>query len=260
MSSADIAKQLATYDANKKSSADILNESMAQYGIPEIRSRVAGLRTTMTNTENALNAVDPSVTGRTSNSLVTEAQRQAIVNKERQPIAQQYGDQSRTLNNESANLTDQESAANTLAQGRMNDYTSGRAAIQGRYEAAVSSEAESRRQKEADRQYQLEKTNADRNYKLSVSEASRKAANDNGSPKKISAGEAEGIIRSNFTPGKDGYVNPKQWNSLLSDWNAEGLSTSAFVSAFKQYANPAHYRSAANAKKLGSYGGISAKG
>jgi hypothetical protein len=69
-------------------------------GVPEIRNNVAGLRTTVANTTNALNNVDPSVTGRTSGSLVTEAQRQRLVNMERAPIASE-------LQNESGNLNTQ---------------------------------------------------------------------------------------------------------------------------------------------------------
>jgi len=160
--SSEIAQQLATYDANRKSSADILNEAMKKYGIPEMRGRVSGLRTTLSNTENALNAVDPSVTGRTSGSLVTEAQRQRMIANERTPIAQQYGQQSQALTTESANLTDAERAANTLAQGTINDYTTGRNAIQSRYDdaykveqAAMAQQAAREQAAEQRRQFEL---------------------------------------------------------------------------------------------------------
>lgn len=174
--SAEIAQQLATYDANKKSSADILNEAMSQYGVPEIRTRVSGLRTTLSNTENALNAVDPSVTGRTSRSLVTEAQRSRIVNKEREPIAAQYGSQSRALANESSNLNEQQRAAEMLAKGRMDDYTIGRNALQTQYNDALSRESEQRRREEADRLFAFNKAEADRNYSLNVQAAKARAA------------------------------------------------------------------------------------
>lgn len=153
---AELAQQIAAYDANRKSSADILNEALNKYGVPEIRTRVSGIRTTLANTEAALNNVDPSVTGRTSQSLVTEAQRQRIVNNERAPIAQDYSTQSKTLSNESANLSDQEKAAQLLAQGQMNDYTVGRNALQSQYDSAAAREAEERRRAEADRAYQLD--------------------------------------------------------------------------------------------------------
>jgi len=146
--SADIANQLAKYDASRKSSADVLNEAMGQYGIPELRGRVSGLRTTLTNTESALNAVDPSVTGRTSRSLVTEAQRRGIVAKEREPLAEQYSGQASALSTESANLSSQEAAAKLLAEQKIGDYTAGRQALQDQYSMASAAEqaAEARRQ------------------------------------------------------------------------------------------------------------------
>lgn len=156
MDSASLAQQLSDYDSKRRSSVDVLNEAMGKYGVPEIRNRVAGLRTTLTNTENALNAVDPSVTGRTQGSLVTESQRQKQVQNERAPIAEQYGTFSRSLSDTQANLSDQEKAAQLLAQGQLNDYESGRSALAGRYQLAVDRESEQRRREEADRAYQLQ--------------------------------------------------------------------------------------------------------
>lgn len=147
MDSTAIANQIAEYDKNRKSSTDVLNQAMSQYGIPEIRSRVAGLRTTLSNTENALNNVDPSVTGRTQGSLVTEAQRQHQVADERAPIADQYGQQSRALATESANQSDALSAAKLLAENQINDYNTGRSALQSRYDTTYKREQD---QKAAD--------------------------------------------------------------------------------------------------------------
>jgi hypothetical protein len=65
MDSAALAAKLASYDATPVTSASALNEALGQFGVPEIRNTVSGLRTTVANTTNSLNAVDPSVTGRT---------------------------------------------------------------------------------------------------------------------------------------------------------------------------------------------------
>jgi hypothetical protein len=162
MDTASIAAQIAEYDKTRKSSNDVLNDAMTKYGIPEIRSRVSGLRTTLSNTENALNAVDPSVTGRTSRSLVTEAQRQAQVNNERAPIAEQYGQQSRALSTESANQNDALQAAKLLAENQINDYNTGRQALTSRYDIANSQEMERRRREEADRTFRLQESEAKR--------------------------------------------------------------------------------------------------
>lgn len=155
-SSADLARQLSEYDARRRSSVDVLNEAMGKYGVPELRSRVSGLRTTLTNTENALNAVDPSVTGRTQGSLVTEAQRTKQVANEQAPIAERYGQMSRSLGDATDNLSDQERAAQLLATSQLNDYETGRNALAGRYQLAVGREDEQRRREEADRDYRLQ--------------------------------------------------------------------------------------------------------
>lgn len=180
--SAALATQLSALDANKQSSADILNGAMAKYGVGDIQNRVSGLRTTLSNTETALNNVDPSVTGRTSNSLVTEAQRQRMVNQERAPIAAQYGDQTRALSNESANLGEAQKQANVFANGQISDNTNNRNNLQSEYNNATAREAEATRQAQADRAFALQqsqaadaKTNSDRNYQLAVKSAATSA-------------------------------------------------------------------------------------
>lgn len=161
MDSATLAKQIADYDTKRRSSVDVLNEAMGKYGVPEIRSRVTGLRTTLANTENALNAVDPSVTGRTQGSLVTEAQRQKQVVNERAPIMEQYGQQERALGNESANMSDALGAAKILAEGQQNDWNIGRQALQSRYDQTFAKE-------QAEKAFQLEQEK--------LAEAKRQAA------------------------------------------------------------------------------------
>jgi hypothetical protein len=39
--------------------------------------------------------------------------------------------------------------------------------------------------------------------------------------------------------GSDGYINPKDWATGLSAWQAQGLPASSFISNFKKYANTA---------------------
>lgn len=172
--SSELAAKIAEYDANKKSSADILNEAMGQYGVPEIRNRVAGLRTTLSNTESALNAVEPSVTGRTSRSLVTDAARKRIVAQEREPLSAQYSSQAGVLSNESANLSAQEAAAKLLAESKVNDYTTGRNALQSQYDTQYTREQNDISQANAREAAAQAQANADREYQLKASDATSK--------------------------------------------------------------------------------------
>lgn len=152
MDSGTIAKQLQEYDAKRVTSADAINEALKQFGVPEIRNTVSGLRTTVANTTNALKNVDPSVTGRTSGSLVTEAQRQRQVVNERTPIAEQLGQQTGALGTQEQTLRDSLDQANTLASGRVRDWETGRTALQSRYDTAYKREqdaAEAARQQAA---------------------------------------------------------------------------------------------------------------
>lgn len=138
--SADLASQLATYDSKPVTSTDALNSALTQYGVPEIRNTVSGLRTTVANTTNALNNVDPSVTGRTQGSLVTEAQREKQVANESAPIAGQLKDQTGALGQNEQDLTDALGQANTQATNQVNDYNSGRTALQNEYTTAYQRE------------------------------------------------------------------------------------------------------------------------
>lgn len=216
MDSNSIANQIAEYDKNAKGSVDVLNDAMKQYGIPEIRNRVAGLRTTLTNTENALNNVDPSVSGRTQGSLVTEAQRERMVQNEKAPIMQNYSKISGNLSNESGNLSDQMQAAQLLASSKINDYNTGRQALQSRYQDAVSREAEQRRQMEADRAYQLQV------------EAQKQAASSAGAGGgyDISGGNKTGQVASVPKNGKDGTGG-----FGFIDGNGKAISAATYAAA-----------------------------
>lgn len=70
-----------------------------------MRSQVSGLRTTLANTNAAINNVAPSVAARSQGSLVTGGQQSALANLERQPLDRAYSEQSTSLTNRNADLT-----------------------------------------------------------------------------------------------------------------------------------------------------------
>lgn len=140
MDSNALAQKLAAYDATPVTSASALNEALGQFGVPEIRNTVSGLRTTVANTTNSLNAVDPSVTGRTQGSLVTEAQRQRQVANERAPIAQELSGETGKLTEQQQALQDALGQATTQANNKVADYTRGRSALQDQYDMTYKRE------------------------------------------------------------------------------------------------------------------------
>jgi|GEM_PF-3902086 len=86
---------LTEFDKAAQSPLDIYNSALESLGISDARTRVTGLKTQLMNTENLLRNVDSDVTGRTQNSLVTEAQRRRLVAMESAPIAEQLRDRGR---------------------------------------------------------------------------------------------------------------------------------------------------------------------
>jgi hypothetical protein len=234
MDSATLAKQIQDYDAKKVTSTDALNEAMGQFGVPEIRKNVANLRTTVANTQNSLNAVDPSVTGRTSQSLVTEAQRQRMVANERAPIAEQLGGQNQALGQSTQDLNDALGQATTLATNKVNDYNAGRQALQSQYDTTYKREQDSVAAQVAREQAAREQANQDRQFAL-ASRSGGKSANP--ADIKLQAGQhvASGLA-SNV--GKDGKVSNETWSAALNDAVASGFTVREFWQKFGQYVNP----------------------
>lgn len=237
MDSATLAGQLAQYDSGRVNSTDALNDALKQYGVPEIRNTVSGLRTTLTNATNAYNAVDPSVTGRTQGSLVTEAQRTKQVSNERQPIAQQLDSTGRALSDNQSALQSAESQANQLATNRVNDWQMGRQALQSQYDNAYKSEQDKAAAALAAQQF----AESQRQFNVSQANANSRAASSSASLSpgqvKLQAGQAISSQLASKT-GKDGYVSNETWSGALNDAVANGFTTREFYQKYSQFVNP----------------------
>src|SRR5215207_9833413 len=64
-SAATIQGAISKFEASRRNPLDIYNEAVGQLGVGDVRTRVQNLRNQLLNTENLLNGVDGSVTGRT---------------------------------------------------------------------------------------------------------------------------------------------------------------------------------------------------
>lgn len=215
-SSADIAGQIATYDAKPVTSTDALNSALTQYGVPEIRNTVSGLRTTVANTTNALNNVDPSVTGRTQGSLVTEAQREAQVNNERAPISTELAGENTSLNQNQQDLTDALGQANTQATDQVNDYNTGRQALQDEYTTAYQ------REQDAAAATLAASQDAEKQREFNVSAANSAASNGSSSSNNPAAGYSVKQLSSGnlaYT-GPNGVTNLYQYAQALNGGNS----------------------------------------
>lgn len=167
--SAEILGQLQSFQSARKKPQDVLAEQENRLGVSGVRERQAGLRGAIQNTENLLKQVDPSVTGRTSGSLVTEAQRTKMVSNERAPIADQFSEQSRALEGETANLADLSNSARTAASLALSADDQQQNYLQSLYQTTYGQEKDA-----ADRAEQIRQYNEDLAFRQS--EARRASA------------------------------------------------------------------------------------
>jgi hypothetical protein len=241
-----IAQKLTDYNAKPVTSTDALNEALGQFGVPEIRNTVSGLRTTVANTTNALNAVDPSVTGRTQGSLVTEAQRAKQVNNERAPIAEQLTSQTGALGTQDQALRDALSQATTQAGNKVHDYESGRTALQGQYDTTY------KREQDAATRAAEAAAAAENSRQFNVSNATKIATSASGSTK-MSQQDVTAAIRQGLesVKGRDNHVAPADLARAYKDWMSSGLSDATFWKNFQGYWNDqqANYKQQFNAAK-----------
>lgn len=149
-SSAQALQSLTDFNTNRKSAQDVNTQAQAQYGIPESSARLSTIRGLVGNLQSSVNAVDPSVTGRTSGSFVTEGQRQALVNKERTPILGQLGEQQTALGNEQQNFNTSSSLASNLASSILSQDQSKYQGLLDQYNAATAAEQEAEKKREFD--------------------------------------------------------------------------------------------------------------
>lgn len=160
--SSDVLGQLNTFRQNRRNPMDYLRESETRLGLPSSRERLAGLRGAISNTENLLRNVDPSVTGRTQGSLVTEAQRNRMVANERAPIADQFREQSRALEGETANLSELGQRSMAEAQLGIGEQQAQEQSLQGLYNLLFGREQEEEKNKQWWEQFNEGKRQADR--------------------------------------------------------------------------------------------------
>lgn len=94
---------LSNFDSNAKAPIDIYNAALETYGVNDARQSVQKLRTQLTDSQNLLAGVEPSVNARTSGSVVTESQRRGEVSAESAPISKLVGSISASLDAEMQN-------------------------------------------------------------------------------------------------------------------------------------------------------------
>lgn len=147
-----LASQISALDSGYNPT-ETYNKITTQLGIPDARTRVQELQKNLLNTENAIRAVDPSVTARTSNALVTEAQRGRLVNMEKAPLTDTYSQQSRDYGTQQGNLNTLQAQAGQQAGLEAEGYKTRRQSLADQLALALQKEEAAARKAEADRQF-----------------------------------------------------------------------------------------------------------
>ena len=148
--------ELTNFRNSRRKSTDILQEQQTRLGMPSAQQRQAGLRGAITNTENLIKAVEPSVSGRTGGSLVTEAQKTRLVGLERQPLDDTFREQNRALEGETMNLNELQRQAQQATQLAVADDDSRENALSGLYGTLYQREQDEISKQERERAYQEE--------------------------------------------------------------------------------------------------------
>jgi hypothetical protein len=130
--------------------ATATTQAEQKYGVGESRTRLSALKGIVDNLTSSVEAVDPSVTGRTSGTFTTEGQRQALVSKEKAPILTNLSKQQTAYGTEQGNLNTAQSLASQMASAVLSDDKAKYNRLLDQYNAAAAQDTatENKRQYE----------------------------------------------------------------------------------------------------------------
>lgn len=217
-----------------------LNKANTQYDVGGSQTRLSALKGIVGNLQSSVEAVDPSVTGRTSGTFTTEGQRQALVAKERQPILGELGKEQNALTSEQGDLTQKQTLASQMATALLSDDKAKYQRLLDQYNASTAQDtaAEQKRQYEtslAEQRRQFDVTAAQNARNAAAASASKSGGG--GSSQETPAQQASAALTAKT--GDDGYTNPGAYNSVKSQWISSGYgSATQFDQSFARFRNP----------------------
>lgn len=150
-SSAAALSTLSDFNSKRQSAQDIYKGANDQYDVGGGVQRVSSLKGLVGNLQSSLEAVDPSVTGRTTGNFTTEGQRSALVNREQQPILGNLSKTQANLGTEQSNLSTSQGLAAQMASAMIAQDQTKYQSLLDQYNAATAAEqaAEQKRQWQA---------------------------------------------------------------------------------------------------------------
>ena len=186
MPAADAARSaLQSYQALGSDQA--MKQADTQYGVGDSQTRLSALKGIVGNLQSQVEAVDPSVTGRTSGTFTTEGQRQALVSKESAPILGNLGKQQGALTSEQQDLTQKQGLASAMASALLSDDKARYQRLLDQYNAATAQDTAD----EQKRQFEVQRAEQARQFDISESN------------KKLAARSAGGSSGAQVNPAQD---------------------------------------------------------
>lgn len=104
--SSDYLKQYQSFTTNRVRPEDYVKRYQTELGVDAVRDRVGGARAAIRSTEDVIRNAPAGVAGRTSGSLVTDAQRNALVQQEVAPLRETLQTQSSAFGDAQSELQD----------------------------------------------------------------------------------------------------------------------------------------------------------
>jgi hypothetical protein len=219
-SSAAASQALTDFQKTRQTADTALSAGNDKYGVSGLGSQLATLRGLTTNLQNGIRNVDPSVTGRTNGSLVTEAARSAIVNNERQPLVQQYNDTQGNANAVNDQYNQATSLAGHYADSVLSEDQNKYNQLFGNYTTALGAEQDAAKAAETKRQFDLQLADSQANRAAVAKAAAGSGLNIGGSgmagaaaaqkpltPQDYLAGDIQQAITSDYaTKYGNGYT------------------------------------------------------
>ncbi len=139
---------ISSFNKLTPASADILRSFDTQYGVDAQAQRVGDLRKSVMNAEDLVNNVDQNVFARTSNALVSDAQRQRLVSAEKDPLVKQLGVISRNFDLANQDLSGLREQSNRFSSAELGDINTMRESLGGRLTTAQQREEVERQRKQ----------------------------------------------------------------------------------------------------------------
>lgn len=176
--SRDYLSQYEQYQKNRTRPEDYIKKYSSELGVDSTRQSVADARAAINATQGVIRATPDSVAGRTSGSLVTDAQRNRLVQNELAPLNEALSGQKDTYGELRGNLSDllEEAGMRSTAAYRADETQA--TTLKDLYDATFKAEQEA----EARRRWEAEQAESKRQFDARMAEARRQGGSGGISP------------------------------------------------------------------------------